>query len=125
MNYNFNMNRFGRLFVKHTAEHYKGYLMSLAVLIGVLVLGGCFLVYMVEARLDKGLQSAFYMMMLFLAGTIFTSTVLNDLGDRKKATAWLTLPASHFEKYLVAWVYSLLILLVIYTAAFYLSAYFV
>lgn len=125
MNYNFNISRFGRLFVKHTGEHYKSYLMSLAVLIGVLVLGGCFLVYMVEARLDKGLQSAFYMMMLLLAGTIFTSTVLTDLGDRKKATAWLTLPASHFEKYLVAWVYSLLILLVVYTAAFYLSAYFI
>ena len=125
MNYNFNMNRFARLFLKHTAEHYKSYLMSLAVLIGVLVLGGCFLVYMVEARLDKNVQSALYMIMLFLAGTIFTSTVLTDLGDRKKAVAWLTLPASHFEKYLVAWVYSLLIFLVVYTASFYLSAVFV
>ncbi len=125
MNYNFNFGRFVRLFLKHTAEHYKSYLMSLAVLIGVLVLGGCFLVYMVEARLDKNVQSALFVIMLLLAGTIFTSTVLIDLGDRKKAVAWLTLPASHLEKYLVAWVYSLLIFLVVYTASFYLSAVFV
>jgi hypothetical protein len=95
--------------------------MSLTVLVGVLIIGGCFLVYIVEARLDKGLQSAFYMMILVLSGTIFTSTVLADLGDRKRAVAWLALPASHFEKYLVVWLYSLLIFIVIYTAAFYLS----
>src|SRR6202012_5282589 len=45
-----------------------------------------------------------------------------DLGDKKKAIAYLTLPASHFEKYLVAWLYSFLFFLVIYTISFYLVA---
>jgi hypothetical protein len=125
MNYNFNINRFGRLLLKHTAEHYKNYLMALAVLIGVLVLGGCFLVYMLEARLDRDIQGVLYGIMLFLSGTIFTSTAFADLGERKKAVSSLTLQASHFEKYLVEWIYSLLIFLIVYTVAFYLSALFI
>jgi hypothetical protein len=60
-------------------------------------------------------------MIMLLAGTIFTSTVFADLGDKKRAAAWLTLPASHLEKYLVAWVYSYLVFLVVYTITFCLA----
>jgi len=119
MNNTFNPTRFGRLFIKHTVEHYKSYLMSLTVLVGVMILGGSFLVYMIEARIDKGLQTAVFSMIMLLAGPIFTSTIFTDLGDKKRGTVFLTLPASHFEKYLVAWIYSFAIFLVIYTASFY------
>src|ERR1700748_3583700 len=98
MNNIFNLNRFGRLFIKHTAEHYKNYLMSLIVLIGILVLSGSFLVYMIKIPIDKGFQTAMFMATLVLAGSFFTSTVFADLGDKKKAIGVLTLPASHFEK---------------------------
>jgi hypothetical protein len=120
MNNLFNLTRFGRLFIKHTVEHYKSYLMSLIVLISVMILGGSFLIYMIQANIDIGLQTAFFTMILLLAGTIFTSTVFADMGDRKKAVASLTLPASHFEKYLVAWVYSFVVFLIVNTACFYL-----
>lgn len=120
MNNIFNLNRFNRLFIKHTAEHYKSYLMSLTVLIGVLVLGGSFLVYFIPVPIDINLQTGLFVVILLLAGTIFTSTVFVDLGDKKKAVAALILPASHFEKYLVAWIYSFVIFLVIYTVSFYL-----
>ena len=125
MNKTFNAKRFGRLFFKHTTEHYKSYLMSLFVLIGVMLLGGSFLVYMVEFHLDKSVQSLLFLMILLLAGTIFTSTIFSDLGDKKKAIAWLMLPASHFEKFLVAWIYSFGIFLVLYTVSFYGVALFV
>jgi len=115
----FDINRFGRLFIKHTIEHYKSYLMSVLVLFGVMLLGGSFIVYMLNAPMDIGMQTALFTGILLLAGTIFTSTVFADLGDRKKAIVWLTLPASHFEKYLVVWLYSFLILIVIYTSCFY------
>ena len=92
----FSMNRFGRLFKKHTNEHYRNYLMSLAVLVGVMILGGSFLVYMVDVQLDKNLQTFLFFTILLLAGTIFTSSVFADLGDRRKAIVWLTLSASHF-----------------------------
>jgi len=121
MNNTFNLNRFGRLFIKHTVEHYKSYLMSLTVLIGVMILGGSFLVYMIQAPIDRGFQSAIFVMIMLLAGTIFTSTIFADMGDKKKAIASLTLPASHFEKYMVAWVYSFVVFIIIYTASFYLG----
>ena len=124
MNKTFNTKRFGRLFLKHTIEHYKGYLMSLCVLIGVMLLGGSFLVYMVEVPLDNSVQAFLFLMILLLAGTIFTSMIFSDLGDRKKAIAWLMLPASHFEKFLVGWIYSFAIFLVLYTCSFYASALF-
>ena len=119
MSSQFNMARFGSLFMKHTIEHYRSYLMAISVLFGVLILGGSFVIYMTDAPIDKGLQTAFFMMLMMLAGTIFTSTIFSDLGDRKKAVPWLTLPASHFEKYLVAWLYSFPIFLIAYTLIFY------
>jgi hypothetical protein len=124
MNKIFNPTRFGKLFLKHTSEHYKGYLMALSVLIGVMVVGGFFLVYVAEARLDRSTQSILFLMVLLLAGTIFTSTIFADLGEKKKAIAYLILPATHFEKWLVAWIYSFLIFLVIYMCTFYGIAFF-
>ena len=120
MNNIFNIKRFSQLFIKHTVEHYKSYVMSLLVLLGVMLLGGCFLVYMINAPMELGLQTALFTGILLLAGTIFTSTIFSDLGDKNKAMAWLTLPASHFEKYLVAWLFSYLIFIITYTSCFYL-----
>jgi hypothetical protein len=116
----FNIHRFGRLFIKHTAERYKTYLMSLAVLIGVLVLGGSFLVYIVDQPIELGVQTAMFAGIYFLAGAIFTSTVFADFGDKNKAIASLTLPASNFEKFLVGWIWSYLLFSIVFIAAFYL-----
>ena len=125
MNKTFNAKRFGRLFIKHSTEQYKSYGMSLVAMIGVMLLGGSFLVYMTGARMDKNDQEIMFMMILLLAGTMFTSTIFADLGDKKKAIPWLLLPASHFEKFLVAWIYSFIVFLIIYTLSFYLVALFV
>jgi len=70
--------------------------------------------------MDKVMQSVLFMGVLLLAGTIFASTIFADLGDNKKAITFLTLPASHFEKYLVAWLYSVVIFLIVFTGSFYL-----
>jgi hypothetical protein len=121
MNKTFSINRFGRLFKKHTKEHYRNYLMSIAVLLGVMILGGSFLVYMAEVRLDKNIQTFLFFTILMLAGTIFTSSIFADLGEKKKAVAWLTLPASQVEKYMVAWIYSFLIFIIVYTLTFYVA----
>jgi hypothetical protein len=121
MNNIFNVNRFCRLFIKHTVEHFKSYLMSLTVLIGVMLLGGSFITYMIfDSFMPIAMQSVLFVSILLLAGTIFTSTIFADMGDNKKAIASLTLPASHFEKYLVAWLYSVIIFIVVFTGSFYL-----
>jgi hypothetical protein len=120
MNEVFSFSRFRRLFVKHTMEHYRVYLMSTAVLTGVVVLGGTFIFYLSDYPPEVGFQMAMFMILLFLAGTIFTSTVFSDFGDRSKAIPALTLPATALEKFLVAWIYSYPVFLIIYVAVFYL-----
>jgi len=120
MNNTFNIHRFLRLFIKHTAEHYKVYLMSVAVLIGVLELGGGFLTYIVDEPIDTGAQVVIFAGTLFLACAFFTSTIFADYGDKKKATSALMLPASPLEKFLVGWVWSYLVFAVVFIASFYL-----
>jgi len=120
MNNIFNINRFVRLLIKHTAEHYKSYLMSLLVLLGVMILGGSFIIYMIDTPMDSNMQLVLFGIILLLAGTMFTSTIFTDIGDKTKAMTALTLPASHFEKFMVAWLYSFVIFLFVYTSCFYL-----
>ncbi len=119
MNTQFNISRFVKLIKKHTAEHYKTYLMSLIVLIGVLTLGGGFFIYIVPNELTLELQTSMFVIILMVASTIFACNAFADFGDKNKATAALILPASHLEKYLFAWLFSFLVFLLIYTGTFY------
>jgi hypothetical protein len=114
------MKRFIRLFIKQTAEHYRTYLMATAVLAGVMLLGGSFLFFIIPEPPDTGLQTACFIILMLISGTIFTSTVFNDYGDKSKAVVSVTLPATAFEKYMVGWLYSYPIFMIIYTSVFYL-----
>jgi hypothetical protein len=120
MNNIFKPKRFGMLFIKFTTEQYKGYLMSLLVLMGVLTIGGCFMVYLMNVRMEISLQLLLLLWVILFAGTIFTSTIFTQLSNSKKAIVSLTLPATHFEKYLVAWLYSFIIFMVVVIIGFYL-----
>lgn len=114
----FNLARFGHLLRKHAAEHARRYLMSIAVLIGgiVVVLGG--LTYLTHRPLENELQTVLFMAGLLITGLLFTATVFADMGDMRRAASALLLPASHLEKYLVAWIFSLPVFLVVYLAVF-------
>lgn len=120
MEQTFNIHRFLRLFVKHTAEHYKTYLMSVAVLIGLLVLGGSFLTYIVNEPIELNAQAVIFVMLFFLACAVFTSSIFADYGDKRKAASSLMLPASPLEKFMVAWVWSYLLFSIVFIASFYL-----
>ncbi len=120
MNNHFSFTRFNRLLAKHTAETIKWYLMATAVLIGGMTLILGFVAYMQSYPVDEEEQTLLFIFGLLGAGSVFSSTVFAHLGDKKKAIAALTLPASHFEKYLVAWLYSFLIFIVVFTLSFYL-----
>ena len=121
MNEVFSFRRFGKLFVKHTADHYRSYLMSIAVVAGVLVLGGSFIGYMVMGLLSPAAQVVLFFSLLTLAGTIFASTIFSDLGEKKRSIPALLLPASTLEKFLVAWMYSYVVFIVIFTIMFYFA----
>jgi hypothetical protein len=118
MSQHFSPTRFGRLLRKHTAENLPKYAMSTAVLAGgVLVVLGA-LTYLTHRPLERELQIILFLFGLLAAGAIFTSSVFAELGNPRGAAPALLLPASHFEKYLVAWLYSLPVFFVLYTAVF-------
>ncbi|WP_276497475.1 hypothetical protein [Pontibacter litorisediminis] len=119
MSRHFNFRRFGMLFKQHIAEQYKSYLMSLVVLTGFLALIMGFVAYVQDRPLNVTMQEFMFIMPLLLAGAIFSSNTFAALGDKKKAIASLTLPASHLEKYLLGWLFSYVIFLILYTASFY------
>ena len=120
MSQHFNLTRFGRLFRKHTAEHLRGYLLATAVLLGGIGLVLGYVAYLSPQALTPSLQGVVFMMGLLSAGALFTSTVLAPFGSLRPATAALLLPASHLEKYLVAWLYALPIFGLVYVGCFYL-----
>jgi hypothetical protein len=88
MNQTFNLKRFSLLFVKHTADHYKQYLMAFLVLTGMLILTLVFTAVDDEDRLAY--QTLVFGFFFITAGTIFTSIIFSDLGNKKKAISILT-----------------------------------
>lgn len=119
MNNTFNFGRFLRLFNKHTREQYRTYLMSAAVLAGILIVIMGALAYSNDGFLNLKAQAAYFDFFLLGAGTIFTSTVFAELGDEKKTIPALTLPVSHFERFLVGWIYSFIFFQLVFLACFF------
>lgn len=115
MNSVFSLKRFGMLFKKHTVENLKSYGMMLVVFFGILTVSTLLSNY--HSPAPHQIQP--YMIYLVAAGTIFTSNIFINLGDKRRTIASLTLPATSFEKFLVGWVYSYLIFLIVYTALYY------
>ncbi len=120
MNQFFSLPRFGRLLRKHTAEQLSTYALGAAVLTGGILVVLGFLAY-VGGGLSRLQQGILFTLMLLAAGSFFTSLVLAQFGVGSRAALALTLPASHFEKFLVAWLFSLPVFLAVFTAAFYLA----
>ena len=120
MNNIFSLTRFIMLFKKHTLEHAKTYLLSTGVLAGVTAVGLGLFAFINEGRLAIPVQNIVFTYVLTFAGSIFTSLVFADLGDKRKANQVLTLPASHLEKFLVTWIYSFVIYQLLFIGVFYL-----
>ncbi|QTE39754.2 hypothetical protein J3L18_12095 [Mucilaginibacter gossypii] len=116
---NFRIDRFLKLFAKYNREHYKEYLMSFMVLLGVLMGGAGVLVFISHVPLGNNMQISAFAIVLFLSGTLFTSNIFSELSSKQKAVAFLTLPASHLEKFIIRWLYSYVFFPIMYVAGFY------
>jgi len=121
MNQFFNPVRFGRLLHKYAAEHFSAYALGSVVMLGCLLAILGFLIYVNGGAPNQSGQVAIYTLGLVAAGGFFASTALAEYSHGSQAALALTLPASHFEKYLVAWLFSVPGVLVVFTAAFYLA----
>ncbi len=120
MNNTFAPNRFARLYRKHTVEHLKSYLLSIAVLAGILTVCLGFFWYMNRAKLAIRDQANIFVFFYLACGTIFTSLTFGYLDQKKEAIPSLTLPASHFEKYLVSFIYTFVVYQLVFLGIFFL-----
>jgi hypothetical protein len=80
-----------------------------------------FIAYLQKSAPGTSTQGIFFTLLLLAGGCIFASTVFAQFGERRRATVALLLPASHLEKYLVAWLYSLPLFLLAFIPMFYLA----
>lgn len=94
--------------------------MAIAVLAGVMLLGGSFLFFIIPEPPEIGLQTVCFIILMLVSGSIFTSTIFSDYGEQKRALGAVALPATTFEKFLVGWLYSYPIFLIVYTGIFYM-----
>ncbi len=120
MNNHFDFKRFRLLFNKHTSEHFGAYSMAVLALFGVMLSCVLFLSINQNSLVSSRAQRDIFLLFLWVSGSMFTSNVFADLGNKKKASATLMLPSSHFEKFLVNWIYSYLIFQIVYVGVFYL-----
>ncbi|HXI01121.1 MAG TPA: hypothetical protein VNI52_12705 [Sphingobacteriaceae bacterium] len=118
MNNTFNYIRFVKLFRKHTVENCKSYLMSAMVLTGVITILYGFS-FLMDGYIRYEQRGVYFVFLYVAAGTLFTSTVFSDYGKKGKAIVSLSLPASHFEKYMIGWIYSAIIYTIIFLICFY------
>ncbi len=120
MSNTFNLTRFLRYFKKHSIDNGKTYLLSTAVLTGIYVIALFFVVALGTGFLNIDWQMTVLLTCVLLGGGIFTSLTFADLGDKKKAIPVLTLPVSALEKYLVNWIYTYVIFLLVAVGTFYM-----
>jgi hypothetical protein len=120
MNQFFSFKRFSLLVLKHWADNKKRYGLSVLAFMGVLVAWFVMLGSDLDHPLGDGEQRGTFFFSLFAAGTFFASQYFRDLGSRAKASNFLLVPASAFEKLLCGLLYSVLLFFVVFTAAFYL-----
>jgi|GEM_PF-238834 len=118
-NQTFSPARFGRLLARHAAERGAGYLLSAAVLGGIMLLVMSYASYLQGGTLSPGIQTVFYILFLLGAGSFFSSGVFTEYGHKTQGMAALTLPASQFEKFLLAWLWSLPFFLAAFIGVFY------
>ncbi len=118
----FNFRRFALLFKKTTTEGIRHHLMALVVLTGMLVVvfGFCTLgASQTERPIEVNTQFIVFNFFFLLCGPIFTSTVYGDLSEKRRKIASLTLPVTHFERYLVGWINSFILFPLVFFFCFY------
>lgn len=121
MNQVFDLTRFRLLAARHWMENRQRYLLSLGAIAGLLVLWFVFIFLMGEGRRspDTGFQTGTYYFALFVAGSLFASSLFSPLASKGRGINFLSIPASHLEKLLVALLYGFIIFFICFTVVFY------
>src|SRR6187402_2757710 len=121
MNQLFNAGRWWKLVVLHWAENRRRYLLSLTAIAGLMLVWFCLtLSFNKYNTLVKGEQFGIYFFGLFFCGCLYASMLFADLGKKREATQFLSVPASQLEKLLCAVFFGVVLFFIAYTCIFYL-----
>jgi hypothetical protein len=120
MQQTFSLQRCSQLFAKHWAENKKRYLLSIAAYISLTLVWFIFVMITDESYpLVDGLQQVTFFFSAIAIGPFFASQFFNELSSKSKATNYLMVPASTFEKLLCSLLYVIVLFPLVLTAAFY------
>jgi hypothetical protein len=116
----FSFYRWRLLVAKHWAEHRRPYLLSLLAIAGLYAAWFAFMIAMdAYAPMAANMQFVAYMFGLYFVGCLFASMFFAELGTRKDALPWLSLPASQLEKLCCALLYGVVLFYIAFTLVFY------
>ena len=117
----FSFSRWRLLVAKQWLEHGRRYLLSLLAIGGLMAAWEAFIIAVVPyAPLEPFMQFATHTVGLYFTGCLFASSLFAELGNKKQAAPWLSLPASHLEKLLCAIFYGVVLFYLAFTLVFYL-----
>ena len=120
MNNIFNIRRFGLVLSKDFHERWKKYGLQFLTMFGVMTVFFTWYAYDngPEDFLRDNMRLLQLASFLFLGlGIFYASTLMDSMREKTKRIAYLTTPASHFEKFLSRW----LIVTIGYTIAFFIA----
>lgn len=117
----FDFRRWWLLVTRHWVENRKKYGLFLLAYAGVLALWFGYLMLLDDHFVLGGdIQFPAYILGLYLTGCLYASTLFAELGSRRDAIHYLSVPASRLEKLLCAFLFGVPVFYVAYTAVFYL-----
>jgi len=118
MNQLFSLKRWLQLMRRHWIENSKFFLISTLALLGVIAIAYLFLLAN-NHHYEAYSELILYLIGLYLVGSIFASGAFDPLQKKERGMAYLTLPASHFEKLLTQIFFNLIFFTLVYSLCFY------
>src|SRR5690606_24185927 len=117
MTTNFSFSRLGRLITKQWVENARLYLFSSLALLGMM--GLVFLFWINNNRfLAEDTAYIIFLVGPYITGAVFASMAFGMMGEKPKASYWLSFPASHLEKLISVIFYTTIVFVVVYSACF-------
>jgi hypothetical protein len=123
MNQFFSLKRFQLLVLKHWADNRRRYILSVLAFAGLLTawFGLTLLMHEDQVPMSQDVQQTTFFFLLFVTGTLYASQYFRDLSSRTKASNFLLIPASSFEKLLCGILYTAVFFPLVFIATFYLA----
>ncbi|NML22763.1 hypothetical protein HHL16_17900 [Pseudoflavitalea sp. G-6-1-2] len=121
MNQVFDFSRFRLLAARHWIENRQRYLLSLGAFAGLLILWFIFAFLLQGSHEAQNLyvQLGTFYFGLFVTGSLYASTLFSSLAAKPTAINYLSVPASHLEKMLIALLYGVVLFFLTYLVIFY------